>query len=88
MISQQLKPFFWDTNVDIFEPAAYPAYTIARLLEFGDPAAVEWLRATFPEDQIVGVLRTDRRLSPRTANFWALVYHIPPGDVASLKFAR
>jgi hypothetical protein len=85
MIPQDLRPLFWDTNLDHFNPVSYPAYTIARVLEYGDDKAVAWLRDTFSENQIVEVLRTERRLSRKSANFWALVYHIPSEEIAALR---
>jgi hypothetical protein len=85
VIPQHLRVLFWDTNLDNFNPAAFPQYTIARVLEYGDGEAVAWLRGTFSEDQINEVIRTERRLSRKSANFWALVYRIPPEQVAALK---
>lgn len=82
-----MRPLFWDTNVDSFNPVSYPAYTIARVLEYGDDKAIRWLQDTFSETQIVEVLRTERRLSRKSANFWALVYHIPSEEIAALRFA-
>ena len=87
MIPQDLRPLFWDTNLDNFNPVSYPAYTIARVLEYGDDKAIAWLRDTFSETQIVEVLRTERRLSRKSANFWALIYHIPSKEIAALTFA-
>jgi len=71
-------------NLD-FNPSAYPEYTIARLLEYGDEKAIAWLRQTFSEAEIRQVVRTERRLSRRSANFWALVYGIPADEAAALK---
>jgi len=87
MIPQQLHSLFWDTNLDNFEPSAYPAYTIARILEHGNQDAIAWLRNNFSETQIVEVLCSDRRLSRRSANFWALVYQVPSDQVEALKLA-
>jgi hypothetical protein len=84
MIPNQLRTLFWDTNAANFNPSAYPDYTIFRILEFGDDEAIAWLRETFSEDEIRRVLRTERRLSPKSANFWALVYQIPASQVAAL----
>ena len=67
-----------------FDPSAYPEYTIARILELGDSEAVSWMRATFSEEQIRTVIRDERRLSPKSATFWALIYRIPVQDVAAL----
>jgi hypothetical protein len=87
MIPQYLTSLFWDTNLDSFDPLAFPDYTIARILEYGDRDAITWLKETFAEAQIVDVLRTERRLSRRSANFWALMYGISVDQVAALKLA-
>jgi len=84
MVPDQLQPLFWDTNVATFNPSAYPDYTIFRVLEFGDDEAIAWLRELFPEEEIRRVLRTERRLSRKSANFWALLYQIPADQVAAL----
>jgi len=88
MIPSNLRPLFWDTNLDTFIPEAYPDYTIFRVLELGDEAAVKWLRETFAEAEIQRVLRTEHRLTPKSANFWALVYGIPSREVAALNHSR
>jgi hypothetical protein len=85
MIPECLRSLFWDTNLNDFDPLAFPTYTIGRILEYGDQDAVAWLRKTFSETQIVNVVRTERRLSRRSANFWALVYGVSPDQVAALK---
>jgi hypothetical protein len=72
---------FWDTNVDSFEPAAYPRYTIERVLEHGDEHDVAWLRRQFTTAQIQDVLRTDDRISARSAIFWALIFDVPPAEL-------
>jgi len=85
VVPQHLRSLFWDTNLEEFDPSAYPVYTIERVLEHGNEEAVTWLRRTFTEEQILEVLRTDRRLSPRSANFWALLFGLPPEEVAALR---
>ena len=88
MIPQHLHPLFWDLNLDNFNPAAYPDYTIARVLELGDEQAVIWMKENFSEADIKRVIATERRLSRKSANFWALVYGIAPEDVAALRMAH
>ncbi len=85
MIPEHLRPFFWDVNVDTFQPEAHPEYTIARVLDRGDVDAVAWLKTRFTEDAIKDVIRRDRHLTPRSANYWALIYQIPLQDVAALR---
>lgn len=88
MIPSNLQALFWDTNLDTFKPEAYPDYTIFRVLELGDEAAVAWLRQTFSEAEIRRVLSTERRLSEKSATFWALVYRVPSREVAALNGSR
>jgi hypothetical protein len=85
MIPSNLRALFWDVDLDSFNPAVYPEYTILRVLEYGDEDAVAWLRKAFSPEQICGVLRTERRLSQKAATFWALVYGIPADEAAALK---
>ena len=88
MIPSNLQTLFWDTNLDTFQPEAYPDYTIFRILEYGDEQAVTWMRQTFPESEVRRVLSTEHRLSRKSANYWALVYGIPPQEVAALDESR
>jgi hypothetical protein len=85
MLPPHLAPFFWDIDTETFDPHSYPDYTIGRLLEFGNENAVAWLRQAFSEAEITRVLRTERRLSPRSANYWALVFGIPADEVRALR---
>lgn len=84
MIPQHVRPLFWDTNIETFVPEEFPRYTIERVLEHGGEDHVAWLLQVFSRDQIREVLRTDHRLSPRSANFWALVFEVPAPEVAAL----
>ena len=87
MIQKYLHTSFWATNLDNFDPLAFPTYTIGRILEYGNQDAIAWLKDTFSDTQIMDVVRTERRLSRRSANFWALVYGLSPDQVAALKLA-
>lgn len=84
MVPAQVRALFWDTDLSIFNPTSFPDYAIFRVLEFGDDNAVEWMRETFSTDEIRRVLSTEHRLSPKSANFWALIYGIPTHQVAAL----
>jgi hypothetical protein len=88
MTPERLRTLFWDTNIERFEPKTYPRYTIERVLEHGDEEAVAWLLRLFTKDEIRAVLRQGRRLSARSATFWALVFNVPIEDVAALSSGR
>jgi hypothetical protein len=85
MIPQYLRSYFWDIETQSFDPQDHPEYTIERILELGDSKAVAWLQEQFSEDQIKDVIRNNRVLTPRSANYWALVYGIPAQDVTTLR---
>ena len=76
--------FFWEIDADRFDPQQYGSYAIGRILELGTEPAILWMNTTFTEEEIKRVIREDRRLSPKSATFWALVYDIPTAEVAAL----
>ena len=84
-IPKQLHTLFWDVNIASFDPLAFPSYTIGRILELGDTEAITWMKENFSESQIEDILKADERLSPKSANFWAIIFGIPFHDVAALK---
>ena len=84
MMPAHAKRLFWDTDANVFDPEAFPRYTIARVLEHGTEQDVAWLLRVFHRDVIADVLRTDSQLSPRSANFWALCFEVPSDQVAAL----
>lgn len=84
MIPEHVRPLFWEIDADGFDPRSHPRYTIGRVLEWGDEKAYAWLKEIFSELEIKDVIRRERRLTRRTANFWSLVYGLPRGAVAAL----
>lgn len=84
MVPNTLQSPFWDTNLTTFQPSAYPDYTIFRILEYGDDEAVAWMRENFGAPEIRCVICSERRLSAKSATFWALVYGIPEAEVGAL----
>lgn len=90
MLPQELRKLFWDINVEMFGPTAYPQYCLGRVLEYGssDEEAIAWMKDTFSESQIIEVIRTEdrfSRFSPEIAKRWAEAYHIPLNQVAALR---
>ncbi len=88
MIPKELRQFFWEVNADSFDPREYGEYAIGRILELGTEGAIAWMKTTFSEEEIKKVIRGDRRLSPKSATFWALVYGIPAEEVVALTDPR
>lgn len=85
MLPRSLRTLFWDIDADAFVPEDWPDYAIFRVLEYGEEDAIAWMRRTFSESEIRRVIRTEHRLTRKSANFWALVYEIDENDVAALR---
>ncbi len=84
-IPTNLQHLFWDVNLETFEPREFPVYTISRVLEFGNEKAVAWLKENFTESEIQHVIKSDKRLSPKSAHFWSLIFGVPSDEIAALK---
>ena len=87
MLPAPFRRLFWDIDTETFEPTAFPQYTIERILELGDEQAVRWLWSLFTAETIATALRNSRQLSPRSANFWALMLDLPRSQVQALRQA-
>ena len=79
-MARQLPPYthgyFWDIDPARLDVNEYPVYVLERLLEYGDLPSVRWMLEHFSRQEIVNVLQTSGRLSPLSANFWALYFGI------------
>jgi hypothetical protein len=79
-----LAPYFWDVNFARLRLPKRQTYVIERVLEYGGDQAIRWLKETFPPETLADVVRRSRRLSPNTANLWALVLDIPRDQIQCL----
>lgn len=84
-LPDELRRYFWDVDASTLNPAEHPKYVINRMLNIGNVAAVRWVRQHFPEHLITKTLKTIRDFSPKTATFWANVYHIPKEEMACMQ---
>jgi hypothetical protein len=84
MLPDFLQPYFWDVDFSRLRLPEREVYVIERVMEYGDDQAIRWLKATFPSERLADVVRRSRRLSPNTANLWALVLDIPRDQVRCL----
>ncbi|MDI3281573.1 MAG: hypothetical protein QJR13_09405 [Bacillota bacterium] len=80
-----LYKFFWDTDPSRLDARRDRSFILERLLELGDDEAVHWLLSTYPREEIEEVVRYSRRLSRKTANFWALRYGLPQEEIRCLR---
>lgn len=80
-----LKKYFWDADFTQLDYERYPRYVLERILELGDEKAVRWMIHNFPQTQIIEALSQSRNLSPKSANFWSLLFQVPPERIRCLR---
>ena len=79
--SQSLLPgrfrvYFWDTPFTGRELLDWPEHTIERVLEYGQWKDIRFLRGIVGDEAMRSVVKSSRRLSPRTVNLWTILLDI------------
>jgi hypothetical protein len=80
----ELHKYFWDINPRDVDVGEKSEYVIERLLECADLPALRWLKKTFPQNVITKVVTTSRRLSPKSANFYGLIFGLDRDKILCL----
>lgn len=80
-----LKKYFWDVDFEKLNAYQYPYFVIERILEYGDDKAIKWLLKYFKKSEIKKVLLKRRNVTPRSANYWALILGLPKNQILCLK---
>jgi hypothetical protein len=78
-----IDQYLWD--VEGVEQEKHSEFIIARVLEYGDGQAFDWLRESYSAEEIKQVLETCRNISAKTANFYCKLYNVPLDQVECLK---
>lgn len=84
-LPQFLKPYFWDVDFAKLDYKEYSRFVLGRILEYGDKRAINWMQRNFSKGDIAGVLSRLRAVSPKSANFWALIYGIDRKKILCLQ---
>ncbi len=84
-LPQFLKPYFWDVDFAKLDYKKSPRFVLGRILEYGDKRAISWMQRNFGKSDIAGVLSRLRAVSPKSANFWALIYGIDRKKILCLQ---
>jgi hypothetical protein len=72
-IGDEIRPFFWDLDIESLDPKRHRTAIIERLLDMGDQRAVRWLFRTYRPDEVRSVLEASRCISPKSRGYWRLV---------------
>ena len=80
-----LSQYFWDIDFKNFSPKKYPEFTLERILETGDIKAIKWAKENFSHQLFKKTIINSRNLSPRSANYWGLIFNIDLKKIKCLK---
>ena len=78
------KKLFWDTDIDKLDAEEDKFFIISRILENGDSPEIKWMRRNYDKSEIIDVLKNSRQISPKSANYWAIIYNYN-GDIRCLQ---
>lgn len=84
-LPQFIKPYFWDVDFAKLDYKKYSRFVLGRILEYGGKRAISWMQRNFTKGDIPGVLSRLRAVSPKSANFWALIYGIDRKKILCLQ---
>ena len=80
-----LKQYFWDIDFEKLDVDKHPFYVISRILNYGNKKAIQWMNGCFSRSEQIQTLCVRRDISPRSANFWAVVLGVPRERVKCLQ---
>jgi len=84
-LPQFLKKYFWDVNFSKLNEEIYTSFIVERILEEGDEKATRWMRDNFDLEQIKNVLYNSKNLSPKSANYWQLIFNLKRDKILCLR---
>ena len=82
LLPGRFRVYFWDTLFTGRELLDWPEHTIERVLEYGQWKDIRFLRGIVGDEAIGSIVRSSRRLSPRTVNLWTELLDISKGETS------
>lgn len=76
---------FWDTDPKTIDYNKNKEYVIKKVLEYGNENDFRNLRKKYPSKVIKSTLMNARGLSPKSANFWAIIFNMDQNKIKCLK---
>ncbi len=84
-IPKNIKTLLWDVKEADISFDEHYKYIIERVLEYGDLQEIKWMEDNFSKDKIVVTLKVSKRLSAKSANYFALKYNVSKEEVECLR---
>ena len=76
MIPDSVSKLFWDVKKECVNVEKHSSFIIRRVLDYGDPTALAWLRKTYPDELIKKIVQNKRGLEHKTLVFWERYYNL------------
>ena len=73
------------SNVNFLDVKRDKNYIIESLLKNANLAAWKWMTKTYSSDDIIDVVKSSKRLTPRDVNFWQIKFDIPRREIKCLQ---
>lgn len=75
-IPEEYRSLFWDTDLKNIHTKRNANYIIERVLELGNFSSLEWVQRIYPGQKIIEVIRTSRKISHKSRNFWRIWFGV------------
>lgn len=85
MIPSSFNKYFWDVAFKKIDSQKNSVFVAERLIELGDLEQLKWLKSTYGVEFLKEIVKRSRRLSQKTANFFAIYFGINPEDILCLQ---
>ncbi len=79
------QAFMPSSSVKLLDANRDKNYIIESLLKNADLAAWKWMTKVYPSKDIIGVVKSSKRLTPRDVNFWQIRFNIPRDEIKCLQ---
>ena len=80
-----IKPLLWDVNIASLDLNLDQKFIIERVLEYGDLDSFNFILKTFDKNTIVSTLKTSKKLSTKSGNFYALVLNVNKDELLCIQ---
>jgi len=76
-----ITPLLWDVKISNINLETDKIFIIERVLEYGDLNAFNFILKTYDRPTIINTLKTSKKISTKSGNFYALVLNVKKEDL-------
>jgi hypothetical protein len=84
-IPEFVTKYLWDIDLKNLSQTKHKNFIIERVLEYGDQKTLRWLEKNYQKNEIITTLKSSKKISPKTGNFFALIYNIPKSELECIR---